>query len=627
MLNTKNNSLKKELGTLELFCIASGAMISSGLFILPALAFEEAGPAVIISYVIAALIVIPAMLTQTELATAMPRSGGTYFFVHRSLGPLFGTFAGFANWLSIALKSAFALVGIGIFLEPLVPFVSPFTVKIIASGFTLLFMFLNIFSVKESGKFQVILVIMLIAVLIFFNATSSLSSQFSFERFTPFNPKGWDSVIMVSGMIFISFGGLTKIASVAEEVRNPGRVIPLGMFTAFIVVTIFYALSVFTTIGVLDSQTLMQSRTPLSSAAEAVLGQPGFLILSIAAMTAFITTANAGLLAASRTPMAMSRDNLLPPFFAKVSVRFGTPIVSIIITAVFMLIVILFLDLKHLVKVASTMMLILFAFVNVSGILMRTSRLTSYRPQFKAPLFPVIQILGAAIYLVLIADMGLIPLILTGGFFLLSIIWYFAYSRSRIKKDSALIHIVERITSKEIRSEELTNELKDILLERDELEVDRFHQIIEQATIMDVQDGVVDREDLFSVIAKEFARKFNLEAKEVSRLLHEREEQSTTVIQPGLAIPHVIVPGEKLSDIVVIRSKKGILFTEGKEPVRIVFALAGSKDERNFHLQALMAIAQIVQDKDFKKRWMKVSSKEELRHLILLAQRVRQGKI
>ena len=105
--------LKKDLGLVDVFAIAAGAMISSGLFVLPGIAFQKAGPAMILSYVLAGLLVIPAMLSKAELATAMPKAGGSYFFVERSLGPLLGTVAGLLSWFSLALKAAFALVGIG----------------------------------------------------------------------------------------------------------------------------------------------------------------------------------------------------------------------------------------------------------------------------------------------------------------------------------------------------------------------------------------------------------------------------------------------------------------------------------------------------------------------------------
>ncbi len=621
--------MKRELGVVEVFCISSGAMISSGLFILPAVVYAKGGPSIIISYLLAAVLVIPAMLSKAELATAMPKSGGVYFFIQRSLGSLFGTFAGFASWFSLSLKSAFALVGIGIFLSPVLPSFPAETVRIIAVGCTILFTVLNILSVKESGRFMVIMVFSLIAILILYVATGI--ERVDIHRYVPFNPRGWPAVFSVTGMIFISFGGLTKIASIAEEVKNPGKTIPRGMFSAFFVVTLFYVLTVFVTIGLLDKSEFLNTQTPISLGASKYAGNIGFVVLAIAALLAFITTANAGLLAASRSPLAMARDNLLPSFFARVNIRLKTPVLSIMITSLFMISAIAFLDLESLVKVASTMKLLLFSFVNISVIMMRESKIVSYKPTFKTPLYPYLQIAGTVIYLFLIIEMGKIPLLIALGFFILSLLWYFLYSRSRNLRESALIHIVERVTAKDIRSTILTDELREILIERDEIIEDRFDRSIKEAEIIDLdqvmKDESIDVEGFFHLLADVFAGKFGQSSETIYRLLEERESESTTAIHAGLAIPHLIVEGKSKFEIVVARSKKGIDFGKDIPPVHIVFALAGTRDERNFHLQALMAIAQIVQNQDFINSWVKAGSIDDLRSLILLGERIRKGMV
>ncbi|MHC4499600.1 MAG: amino acid permease, partial [Planctomycetota bacterium] len=98
--------LKKQLGLTDVFAVATGAMISSGLFVLPYIAYQNAGAAVILSYLFASILIVPSTLSKAELATAMPKAGGTYFFVERSLGSFCGLFTGFANWFGLALKSA-----------------------------------------------------------------------------------------------------------------------------------------------------------------------------------------------------------------------------------------------------------------------------------------------------------------------------------------------------------------------------------------------------------------------------------------------------------------------------------------------------------------------------------------
>ncbi|HAK46456.1 MAG TPA: hypothetical protein DCO79_11130 [Spirochaeta sp.] len=617
--------LNKQLGFKEVFSISSGAMISSGLFVLPSLVFAEVGPAVIAAYFLASLFVIPAMFAKTELSTAMPKSGGVYFYINRSFGPLFGTFAGFASWFSLSLKSAFALVGIGIFLEPLVPVYSPMMVKMIAVGFTLLFTVLNIMSVKESGRIQVIIVSALLAILVAFVIGGAPKVDINhFQTF--YTGDSIRDFISAIGMIFISYGGLTKIASVAEEIKNPTRTIPTGMFAAYTVVTILYILVIFIVTGILPPEAFSGSLRPISDAAVYVAGRPGFYILSAAAMLAFISTANAGLMASSRSPLAMSGDHLLPGFFSKISLRRGTPWVSILLTSAFMITCILLLDMKTLVKVASTMKLILFALVCLSVVLMRESRLVTYKPAFKTPFYPFMPIAGLLIYLVLIFEMGKIPLMITGIFFVASLLWYFIYTQSRDKKESALIKVVERITSSSIKSTELSDELREILRERDGIVEDRFDMIIKEAEIVDTEDEM-DMDGLFKMLANILSCHNGCTEEDLLSMLYEREEESTTVIHDGLAIPHIVTEGENQFDIVVVRSKKGIMFRGAQTPVNVVFALSGSKDERNFHLKALMAIAQIVQAPDFLSNWLKVKTIDDLRNLILMAERARKGKV
>jgi APA family basic amino acid/polyamine antiporter len=124
----KPKALKKELGLLEVFCIASGAMISSGLFILPGIAYVKTGSSVIISYLIASIIMIPTLLSKAELATAMPKAGGDYFFIDRSLGPAIGTIGGLASWFALSSKTAFALIGIGAFVQLFNPGLSDYNI-------------------------------------------------------------------------------------------------------------------------------------------------------------------------------------------------------------------------------------------------------------------------------------------------------------------------------------------------------------------------------------------------------------------------------------------------------------------------------------------------------------------
>jgi len=236
-------NLLKKLGFWDVFCIASGAMISSGLFILPGIAHAYAGPAVVFSYLFAGLLVTSGMLSVAEIITAMPKAGGDYFFITRTMGPAAGTVAGLLSWFSLTLKSSFALVGMSTFLAMIVNWEPHITAVIIC----MIFIAVNIIGAKESGRLQIILVVGLLALMFLYISWGV--THIDSRHFLPFAPFGWHPVFATAGIVFISYGGLLKVASIAEEIKNPGRVIPLAMICSLLVISLFYTLMVFVTTG------------------------------------------------------------------------------------------------------------------------------------------------------------------------------------------------------------------------------------------------------------------------------------------------------------------------------------------------------------------------------------------
>ncbi len=617
--------LKKELGLLSVFSIAAGAMISSGLFILPGLAYYKSGPTVIMAYLLAGILVLPSMFSKAELATAMPKSGGDYFFVNRSMGGGFGTIAGISAWFSLAFKSAFALVGIGAFASIIYPEITIFQIKLIAVVFCVFFTIINLRSTKHAGYIQVIMVMGLLALLLYYVVKGI--PHVDNRHFDDFMKGDLKTIFMTSGLIFVSYGGLTKIASVAEEIKNPSRNIPLGMISAFTIVTIAYVVVVFITVGILGDNLLLPapklySLTPISDGAAVFSGKPGMYLLAIAALLAFFSTANAGIMASSRNPMAMSQDKLLPSFFGKISKKYQTPVNAILFTSVFMILVI-FLPLETLVKIASTMKILLFIFINISVIIMRESGIQNYRPKFKSPLYPWLQVLAVIAYIFLIIEMGAMPLILTAVFIIAGLSWYWFYGRIRSNKESALFQIVKRIKAKDLVTTSLETELKEIIRERDNITKDRFDELIESAVILDF-DKSVSKEEFFHTIADKVCVNININCEYFYNKLLEREAESSTVLTDSLAIPHIIIEGEKKFNILLARCKEGIYFNDEAQKINTVFVITGTRDERNFHLQALAAIAQIVQNSNFEKKWLKAKNIEALRDIVLLGDRRRK---
>ena len=611
--------LKKDLGLLEVFCISSGAMISSGLFILPALAYSKAGPYIIFSYMIAAILVIPTVLSKAELTTAMPKTGGIYFFTDRSMGPAMGTLGGLAAWFSLAFKSAFALLGIGIFALLFNPGLSLLQIKIIAVICVVFFTIINLYGVKLAGRFQVYIVIMLLFIL----GLYVISGVFFIDMTRYSAPETLDmgSVFATAGLVFVSFAGTTKIAAVAGEVKDPGRNLPLGMFYSWGVVTFLYIAVIFITVGLVEPSKMSDTLMPITLGGEVSMGVFGIVIMSIAAILAYVSTGNSGIMAASRDPMAMGKYDLLPRSFGKVS-RHGTPWVAILFTSGFMIAVVLFLDLEDFVKTASTLKLILFILANLALIFMREANIKHYRPKYKAPLYPWIQIFGIVGCGFLITQMGTLPLITTGVFLLFGLGWYFVYARGKIKREYALLHVVERVLGEKTTDHLLDEELREILIERDNITEARFEKKLSKSVVLDL-DYFVPPEDFAHKVAHPLSKRLNVEEDEVFSWLIHREKDSNIIIRKGFALISFHIQGHHKFEIAMVRTKRGAMFSDEFGPVNAAFILVSSADEENFYLHSLMWLVQLAEIIDFKSEWLKAKSKEEIREIVLESWRAR----
>lgn len=601
--------------------MASGAMISSGLFVLPGIIYARAGAASYAVYLLAGLCMIPAMLCKAELATAMPKAGGTYFFIDRSLGAALGSMAGFSSWISLALKSAFALVGVGAFMLAFFPSFPEWGIRITGAAVCLILTMINLRGARHAGNVQKGLVGGLLTILALFIVMGI--PHVDPANFHSAQQTSWASILGATGMVFVSYGGLTKIASMAEEVDDPGKTLPLGMVLSFLVVTPLYVMVVATATGVMG-KALNGDLNPLISCAHITLGSWGYLLVALAAMFAYISTGNAGILAASRVPMAMSRDDLLPEELGEINAASGIPVRAVWMTTGFMLVAILFLQLEVLVKVASTMMILLFMLECLAVILMRESRLENYQPSFRV-WYPYLPAAGLAIYFLLLLNMGLMPLLLTGFFFLGGLMWYILYGRIRVNRESALIRIARRAMPHEISNGTLNGELREILRMRDGMVEDRFDRLLRECPLLDMRDANMSMGDVFARVAETMAPLLGVSEEYVLEALLEREAESSTVLKPGLAIPHILIAGHDKFAIIPVRLHQGVIFEPDVPPVHACFVLAGTADWRNFHLRVLMYIAQITQNPHFEERWLSANREESLRDILLLSKRTREN--
>ena len=254
---------------------------------------------------------------------------------------------------------------------------------------------------------------------------------------------------------------------------------------------------------------------------------------------------------------------------------------------------------------------------------MRESGIQNYRPKFKSPLYPWLQVFAVVAYIFLIIEMGVMPLILTAVFIITGLSWYWFYGSIRSNKESALLQLVKRIKAKDLVTTSLDTELKEIIRERDNIRKDRFDELIENAIVLDI-DKSISMEEFFHTIADKVCININKSSEYFYNKLLEREAESSTVLTDSLAIPHIIIEGEKKFNILLARCMEGIYFNDDAQKVNTVFVITGTRDERNFHLQALAAIAQIVQNSNFEKKWLKAKNIEALRDIVLLGDRRRK---
>ncbi|MEE9371932.1 MAG: amino acid permease [Saprospiraceae bacterium] len=416
-------NLERSLSLWPVIAIGIGGMLGSGIFVLPGLAAAKTGPSVWLAYLLAGLCVLPAALSKSELATAMPTSGGTYVYIERAFGPLFGTIAGIGLWLSLLLKSSFALVGFGAYLAVL----AAVPLRPIAIAFLLLILILNILGVKKVGNVQLVIVSMSLIGL-------GLLLVFGLPAIDPLNltpafTHGKLGLGSATAFVFVSYAGVTKVAAIAEEIKNPNKNLPLAMMVALVTVTFIYTTITFVLVGNISIEELSVNIKPIYTLAEILGGKTAGIVAAVLGVVTLISMANSGVLAASRFPFAMSRDNILPPLLKKLHPKFLTPIVTIFFTCLVMALVIYFFEVEKIAKLASAFKVMIFMTVNACVIVLRETAVGWYKPAYKSPLYPWMQIFGIITGLILLILLGGMAVLAGIGIVILGSFVFFIYGR------------------------------------------------------------------------------------------------------------------------------------------------------------------------------------------------------
>lgn len=431
--------LERSLGLVSVVAIGISAMLGAGLFVLPGIAATKTGPSVWLAYLLAGLTVLPTALCKAELATAMPASGGSYVYLDRLYGPLFGTVAGLALWASMLLKSTFALLGFGAYFRVFHQTVSDEQLKHYALVLLAVVVGLNLVGVKKLGKFQVAVVgatmVGMVFVVIFGLAESTPAAV------RPALDHGFSGLLAATGFVFVAYNGVTKIAAIAEEIKQPARNLPLAILLCLLIVLVLYTLVAIALVGVIPMEKLTEGGAgggpdlkPIHTLVTALANPTAGLIAAAIAVITMVSMANAGMLAASRFPFAMARDRLLPPLLMRVSARFKSPTASVIATGLVMALAIEFLEIERIAKLASAVVIMIFVMESVAVILFRESRVQWYKPGFRTPLYPVLPLLGIVGGLALLVMLGSLVLVAAAGVGVPGVALYWFYGRPRTER-------------------------------------------------------------------------------------------------------------------------------------------------------------------------------------------------
>lgn len=445
----QSGELERTLGLPTALTIGIGTMVGAGIFVFPGIAAGYAGPAAMISFALGGLIALLVALSTAELATAMPESGGGYYFVSRSFGPMIGVLVGIAQWFGLIFASAFYLVGFGEYTVELLNQIG-FSIGnpsiLIALSSALLLTLINLFGTEKAGDLQngiVMALTSILTVLLGYGVLNAVGIAGSTNWPTSFFSEGLWPIFTTTAIIFTSYLGFVQIATVAGEIKEPHRTLPLALAGSVIAVMVLYISTIFVSTSVLSNDRLAQlGETAMVEVAKTLVGQLGAYGIVGAGLLATLSSANASILSSSRAVYAISKDRLLPSLISNVNKRFGTPHIALFVVGIPIAAITLFGQIELLAEVASLLHLIIYGFICLTVIKMRKEEPLWFAPTYRVPGGQVLPILGA------VASFGLIfvmrPLSLLVGIIVMgcAYIWYRFYARESTLETPEPLHVI-----------------------------------------------------------------------------------------------------------------------------------------------------------------------------------------
>ena len=438
---TDDAELERTLGLAGGLAIGIGTMIGAGIFVFPGLAGAEVGTAATASFAIGGFIALLVALPTSELATAMPKSGGGYYFISRGLGTLAGTVVGLSLWLGLVFATAFYLVGLGYYaLDALaeigivVGASSGVIVSALAVLFGIGFTVLNVTGTENAAKLQNGIVALLLSMLTVFLAFGLLDAFGFVDAGTPPGEAAnvWEVVpiMSVAALVFTSYLGFAQVATVAGEMKQPGRNLPLAMIGSVVIVTVMYVLTIFVSTSVFTQDALAAAgETAMVEVGRQLLGAAGALVIIAGGLLATMSSANASILSTSRAIYGVSKDALLPREASRINLKYGTPHVALGMAGGPVIALAATRQVQLLAEVASFLHLIMYGLMCVALLAIRRDEPEWYDPDFQVPGGAVIPVVGALASFGLIAFMNLRSILVGSGVILVTVGWYLYYAR------------------------------------------------------------------------------------------------------------------------------------------------------------------------------------------------------
>jgi APA family basic amino acid/polyamine antiporter len=413
----EGHGLKKAVGVTQLTAMGVGAIIGTGIFVVIGKGAGIAGPAVILSFMLAAVACAFSALSYAELASSIPVSGSAYTYTYATLGELVAWIIGWDLILEYGVSVAGIAVGWGgnlnAFLDAAFGYSLPDAIaKSPSEGgvFNLPAVFvvlaitaLLVRGVTESARVNLVMVGIKLIVLVFFIVVAF--ANFSTHNFTPFAPAGVDGVTSAAAIIFFAYIGFDAVSTGSEEARQPERDLPWAIIGSLLICTVFYVLTSVGALGIASPDTMKGSDAPLATALDEGAGMSwAAAILALGAVVAITSVVLVIFYGQTRIFFAMCRDGLMPKRLAEVNQRYGTPAKLTIGLGVLIAILAALVPLGTIVELVNIGTLFAFVLVNIGVIILRRTRPDMPRP-YRVPWSPVLPILGVAFAVYLMSDL------------------------------------------------------------------------------------------------------------------------------------------------------------------------------------------------------------------------------